>query len=234
MLVKELYAYPVKACRAVALESAALGPRGLEGDRRFAFVHADGRAVTQRDQPLLATITPVVEEETIRLDLGGLAELALGFEEFHQDTSVDVWGKRIAGRAAPASLACDYLGTQVTLVMLDPQAPRAFVDSKPVLVATTGMLAQLHRLEIGMERFRANVVLEGDREWRELRGEETVLEYAEPCSRCEVTTIDQASGERRGPQPLRTLTERFAGNFGAYCRVARPGRLRRGEMLQAL
>jgi uncharacterized protein len=234
VLVKELYAYPVKGCRAVALESAALGPRGLEGDRRFAFVDADGRAVTQRDQPLLATIRPVVGEETIRLDLGGLAELTLGFDEFREEAFVDVWGKRIAGRAAQASLGCDYLGMQVTLVMLDPKAPRAFVDSRPVLVATSAMLAQLRMPDIGMERFRPNVVLEGDREWRELRGEQTVLEYAEPCSRCEVTTIDQASGERRGPEPLHTLTERFAGNFGAYCRVARPGRLRRREMLHAL
>lgn len=234
MLVKELYAYPVKACRAVALESAALGRLGLENDRRFAFVHADGRAVTQRDQPLLATVQPAIDKKAIRLDLGGLGELALGFEEFRQETFVDVWGKRIAGRAAPAALASDYLGLQVALVMLDPQAPRAFVDSRPVLVATTAMLAQLQMPQIGMERFRANVVLEGDREWRELRGKEIVLEYAEPCSRCEVTTIDQASGERRGPEPLRTLTERFAGNFGAYCRVARPGRLRRGEMLHAL
>ena len=234
MLVKELHAYPVKGCRAVALESAALGPRGLDADRRFAFVDADGAAVTQRDQPLLATIRPVVGEEAIRLDLGGLAGLALGFDEFREEAFVDLWGERIAGRAAQASLACDYLGTRVTLVMLDPQAPRAFVDSKPILVVTSEMLARLQMPEIGMERFRANVVLDGDREWRELRGEETVLEYAEPCSRCEVTTIDQASGERRGPEPLRTLTERFAGNFGVYCRVARPGRLRRGEMLHAL
>lgn len=234
MRVDGLYVYPVKGCRAVALESAALGPRGLDGDRRFAFVHADGRAATQREQPLLATVKPILDEKTIRLDLGGLAELTLGFDDFHKHTLVDVWGQRIAGRAAPASLACDYLGMQVTLVMLDPRAPRAFVDSRPVLVATSAMLAQLKLPEIGMERFRANVVLEGDGKWRELRGKETVLEYAEPCSRCEVTTIDQASGERRGPEPLRTLTERFAGNFGAYCRVARPGRLRRGEVLQAL
>jgi uncharacterized protein YcbX len=48
-----------------------------------------------------------------------------------------------------------------------------------------------------------------------------------------VTTIDQTSGERRGPEPLRTLSERFAGNFGVYYRVMRPGRLRRGERLQA-
>jgi len=44
-----------------------------------------------------------------------------------------------------------------------------------------------------------------------------------------VTTIDQASGARRGPEPLATLTERFKGEFGLYYRVTRPGRLRRGE-----
>jgi uncharacterized protein len=102
-----------------------------------------------------------------------------------------------------------------------------------VLVATSAMLAELG-LPIGMERFRPNVVLEGGGGWRELRGRETVLEYAKACGRCEVTTIDQASGERRGPEPLRTLSERFAGNFGIYCRVARAGRLRRGEELLPL
>ena len=56
MRVLQLYVYPVKGCRAVAVDEAALGPLGLEHDRRFAFVDADGRAVTQRDQPLLATI----------------------------------------------------------------------------------------------------------------------------------------------------------------------------------
>jgi hypothetical protein len=69
--------------------------------------------------------------------------------------------------------------------------------------------------------------------WRELRGRDAALQYVEPCSRCEVTTIDQASGARRGPEPLRTLNERFAGNFGVYCRVARSGRLRCGETLTA-
>jgi uncharacterized protein YcbX len=232
VLVKALYVYPVKACRAVALEDAALDALGLAGDRRFAFLGAEGSAVTQRDQPLLATIQPAVNATALQLDLGGLAQLTLSFDEFKLDTFVDVWGTRIAGRAAPADLASDYLGMRVTLVMLDRQAPRAFVDSKPVLVVTTGMLARLGLPEVGMERFRPNVGLEGDGEWRELRGQETVLEFAEPCSRCEVTTIDQTSGARRGPEPLRTLTERFAGNFGLYCRVARAGRLRRGETLR--
>lgn len=220
MRISRLYIYPVKGCRAVAVDEAALGPLGLEHDRRFAFVGADGRAVTQREQPLLATIRPTVEQNALRLDFGGLTETAIAFDDFR-------------ARAVPLNVASNYLGVEVALVMLDADALRSFADSKPVLVTTTGMLAELGVPGVGMERFRPNVVLEGNEQWRELRGRDAVLEYVEPCSRCEVTTIDQASGARRGPEPLRTLNERFAGNFGVYCGVARSGRLRRGETLSA-
>ena len=70
MRISNLYVYPVKGCRAVAVEEASLGPLGLEHDRRFAFLGTDGRAVTQRDQPLLATVRPTLDENVLRLDLG--------------------------------------------------------------------------------------------------------------------------------------------------------------------
>ena len=231
MRVGALYVYPVKGCRAVSVEEAALGPLGLEQDRRFAFLGADGRAVTQRDQPLLATIRPTLDEGMLRLDFGGLTEVIIPLDDFTKATSVDVWGTPIPARASLMEAAGDYLGIRVSLVMLDPDARRSFADSKPVLVTTTGMLSELDIPGVGMERFRPNVVLEGAADWSSLKGEHVVLERDKPCGRCEVTTIDQASGANRGPEPLRTLNERFAGNFGVYCRVARGGRLRRGETL---
>jgi uncharacterized protein YcbX len=237
MRVSALYVYPVKACRAVALDDAALGVLGLENDRRFAFLAEDGCALTQRDQPLLATVSPFLDADAIRLDLGGLAQLAIPLAAFTQPTRADVWGNQIGARAAPASLvtqAADYLGERLRLVTLDAEPQRAFVDSRPVLVATADAISKLNGhlpTAVGMERFRPNVVLEGSGDWRALEGSEIRLERDKPCGRCEVTTIDQASGARRGPEPLRTLSERFEGNFGVYCRVARAGRLRRGELL---
>jgi len=168
----------------------------------------------------------------LRLDLGGLAEVVVPVSSFTQLASVDVWGKSVPGRAAPWIRELDdYLSASVRFVMLEGAAQRSFADSRPVLVATSAMLARLGLPDIGMERFRPNVVLEGDGNWRALRGEHVLLEYSKPCGRCEVTTIDQASGARLGPEPLRTLNERFDGNFGDYYQVLRPGRLRRGEEL---
>jgi uncharacterized protein len=229
MRISALYSYPVKGCRAIEVQNAALGPLGLEHDRRFVFVGEDGLALTQREHPLLATIRPNVTADGLQLDLGGLAQLRIS--EFKESVDVDVWGKRIAGRAAPAETVANYLGTQLRLVALDPAATRSFADSRPVLVASTAMLAGLG---VGIERFRPNVVVDGAETWSALEGEAVRLERDKPCGRCEVTTIDQTSGQRRGPEPLRTLNERFAGNFGIYCRVARAGRLRRGETLQPL
>lgn len=236
MKISALHVYPVKACGGVTVDEAALGPLGLEHDRRFAFIGEDGRALTQREHPLLATVRPSLDIDALRLDLGGLSQLDLPLVEFVESALVDVWGKLVAARAAPEALlapAAEYFGTALRLVMLDPQARRAFVDSQPVLVTTSGMLSRLNLPEVGMERFRPNIVLEGTEDWTALKGKEVVLEREKPCGRCEVTTIDQASGERRGPEPLRTLNERFEGNFGVYCRVTRAGRLRRGEVLRA-
>lgn len=232
MRISALYIYPVKGCRAVAVESAAAGALGLENDRRFAFVAEDGLAFTQRDQPLLATVSPRVEADELRLDLHGLTELVVPISSFTELARVDVWGKTVPARAAPAIREVDdYLGASLRLVMLDGAAPRSFADSRPVLVATSAMLARLGLPDIGMERFRPNLVLDGDARSQTLRGEQVLLAYSKPCGRCEVTTIDQTSGERRGPEPLRILNERFDGNFGEYYGVVRPGRLRRGEEL---
>lgn len=238
MRVAALYVYPVKACGAIAVEDAILGPLGLEHDRRFAFVGEDGCALTQREHPLLATVRPDLEGDTLRLDLAGLAQLVVRAGEFTETLSVDVWGKRIPARAAPEHIvtpAAEYLGARLRLVTLDAAAQRSFADSRPVLVTTTALLAALNAQlgnAVGMERFRPNVVLDVAGDWRALKGNDALLERDKPCGRCEVTTVDQASGERRGPEPLRTLSERFEGNFGAYYRVTRPGRLRRGETLQ--
>lgn len=241
MRVAALFAYPVKSCSGISLQAAALDALGIAQDRRFAFVDREGRALTQREQPLLAAVRPVLDAQALRLDLGGLVQLVVGLSDFRAPLEVDVWGKRIAARAAresAVSAVADYLGAPLRLAMLERDSQRAFVDSQPVLVATAQSLGRLNAAlarPVGMERFRANVVVEGGAAgWQALHAEQVTLERTKACGRCEMTTIDQASGARRGDEPLRTLSERFEGNFGVYCRVSRPGRLRVGDVLRAL
>ena len=54
MRITGLYVYPVKSLGAVAVREAQAGDLGLEGDRRWMLVDADGRFLTQREHATLA------------------------------------------------------------------------------------------------------------------------------------------------------------------------------------
>jgi uncharacterized protein YcbX len=242
MRVAALHLYPVKSCAALSPRATAVDALGLVGDRRYALLGASGRALTQRDCPPMATIRPALVPGVLRLDLGGIAEIEAAAGSFSAACEADVWGRRIPARAAPAALNAQlsgFLGIEARLVELGADAGRSFADSRPVLVVSTGSLDALNAAlgrAVGMERFRGNIVVEeavplAELGWHRLRAGEVELEFAEACERCEVTTIDQASGERRGAEPLQTLAARFNSVFGAHYRVARPGRIELGAEL---
>ncbi len=93
----------------------------------------------------------------------------------------------------------------------------SFADAYPFLVIGEASLANLndrlaeHATEpLPMDRFRPNLVISGapafaeDTLTRFTIGDVT-FRAAGPCARCIVTTTDQTTGERLGPEPLRTL-----------------------------
>ncbi len=92
-----------------------------------------------------------------------------------------------------------------------------FADGYPFLAVSEASLAHLNdRLisrgaePVPMNRFRPNLVLSGcepfaEDTWPRLRVGEVSFLPAGPCGRCIVTTTDQLTGERDGPEPLRTL-----------------------------
>ena len=61
----------------------------------------------------------------------------------------------------------------------------------------------------GMDRFRANLVVAGstafaEDHWKQIRIGSVDFLVVKPCARCQVTTIDQATGET-SKEPLKTL-----------------------------
>ena len=96
---------------------------------------------------------------------------------------------------------------------------------------------------IAMERFRPNVVVEGDLEafvedgWRTVQIGPARLRYAEQVDRCVLTTVDPGS-LRRGTEPLRTLSKhrRRDGKvwFGIRLVPDSPSVLALGDLVHAL
>ncbi|MGB8434548.1 MAG: MOSC N-terminal beta barrel domain-containing protein, partial [Burkholderiales bacterium] len=58
--IDQLFVYPVKGCRGVAVERATLAVTGLEidgiGDREWVVVGEDGEFLSQRELPQMALI----------------------------------------------------------------------------------------------------------------------------------------------------------------------------------
>jgi len=100
-----------------------------------------------------------------------------------------------------------------------PSAPHivSFADAYPFLLIGEASLANLNDRLLGrseeavpMNRFRHNLVIAGgapfaEDTWTRLQIGGVMFRTAGPCARCIVTTTDQETGRRLGPEPLRTL-----------------------------
>jgi uncharacterized protein YcbX len=99
-----------------------------------------------------------------------------------------------------------------------PDSHTAFADGYPVLITSEDSLAGLNAAlrdqaaaPIPMTRFRPSIVVGGFPMGAEDESDELVVEdrirldIVKRCDRCVVTTVDQASGERTGKEPLTTL-----------------------------
>lgn len=225
-----LHSYPVKSCRGIAHESALLTAAGLEHDREWMFATPDGRFLTQRDEPRLATVDVSVQGEALRLSAEGAGEVTVPVGLDGSRVRTKVWGDPCdaidQGRVV-AEWASALLGREVRLLRFDAASSRRsdtewtgeveafslFSDGFPLLVVSRASLDDLNsRLDVPvpMERFRPNLVLDGlppfgEDGLHEIECEGVRLRIVKPCTRCIVTTTDQQSGARMGEEPLRTL-----------------------------
>ena len=229
--VVSLHVYPVKSCGAVDVDRLVLDERGAQFDRHWMVVDEEGCALTQRQMPGLARVTPSFEPEALRLTAPGMPalRLALTLTDAAKAT-VEVWefkGDAVLESAEAAAWFSDLLGTACRVVRMAPDTVRpvnpryalgsnhvSFTDGFPLLLASVESLADLNtRLDepVLMNRFRPNIVVAGGRgyeedEWRAVRVNAVRLDLVKPCARCKTTTVDQTSGAV-GKEPLSTLTK---------------------------
>ena len=234
MKVEALNIYPLKSGRAIPVESASVRLDGLAGDRRFMIVEPDGRCITQRELQMLARVEATPVGESLHLEMEG-RQLFASFEP-EDRLDVMIWdtpvNAAVADEAVNEALS-DWFARPVKLVHMDAAAHRAegeewagspvpvrFADGFPVLVTTTGSLADLNRTlvskgqePVGMDRFRTNILVTCEEPWQEDFWETIEIggitfDLVKPCARCIMITQDQMTGERIGGNPIQGLAEK--------------------------
>ncbi|MGB3442947.1 MAG: MOSC N-terminal beta barrel domain-containing protein [Actinophytocola sp.] len=261
--VSDLLHYPVKGCAGAPLTRARILPTGMAHDRTFMLVRAsDGVFRSQRSTPKLSVIRPDVaaDGEKLTLSAPDTQSLALDVAKDGRRLPVSVhgvWdGEGVDQGDDAAEWASSVVGEELRLVRVSPDHNRSvdelhgditFTDSTPLHLTSLSSLDDLNAriLEKGadpvpMARFRPNIVIAG---WETPYTEDDIREFSigtarlrwvKPDVRCQVTVVDQPTGERAGPEPLRTLAdyrrEPDGGvSFGIKVTVTSPGEIGVGD-----
>ena len=188
--IARLFVYPIKSCAGVELPEVLLTETGLEFDRAWMVVDAQGEFVTQRELPRMALVQPTLKHMEMVLRAPGMLALHVAFDRVEKPMRVKVWRDEVAaydmGDIA-AQWFSDFLSEPgrpqaLRLVRFDPEQKRLsnmawtdgveaenqFADGFPLLVTSEASLAELNdkllaagHAAVTMARFRPNIVLAG-------------------------------------------------------------------------
>lgn len=225
--VDSLHLHPVKSCARVDVREALLIETGFEFDRTWMLVDPAGDFVSQRELPRMALVRPTLKASEMVLRAPGMLALHVALDTVEEPGRARVWGTEVAaydmGRLS-AQWFSDFLGRPLRMVRFDPEQRRladrrwtgeleaeaALQDGFPLLVVSTGSIAELNRrlvgagaAPVGVARFRPNIVLDGLDPNAEDALHEIVfatddgpirLRLVKPCARCPIPDVDPETG----------------------------------------
>lgn len=251
MRLASIHVYPVKGARGISLARGQVLRGGLRHDRRFMLDGEGVGFLTQRSHPALARVETALTDRGTLL-VGRELELSLDDADYRgmPRRRVRVWDDDVEATEVPGAAAAffsELLGLRCALVRMPDDAIRpverpygrdgdrvGFADAYPLLVASLASLADLNarlaaigEAEVPMDRFRPSLVFDGGAPYEEERhpgAEIGALRVRLPkrCARCQVTTVDQRTGDV-SKEPLRTLASyRREGNYVYFAMNAIP------------
>ncbi|MFI2752413.1 MOSC domain-containing protein [Cellulomonas sp. P22] len=207
-----------------------------DGRTLTARKHPEMLAVTATPAPGGVVLRTAGREPLVVPEPEGPSDVPVQLSRVGEVTSAgpraDGWLSEVLGRAVRLVWLDDPARRPMSAVHGGhPGDPLSLADTGPLLLTSTASLRQLDEWvaqgvadaadgggaaggeapgPLAMERFRPNVVVDGDLEpfvedtWARLRIGDVEYRFAERCDRCVLTTIDPET-RRKGPEPLRTL-----------------------------
>jgi uncharacterized protein len=261
MTLAEIWIYPIKSLGGIALTEATVQERGLQYDRRWMLVEADGQFITQRKVHEMALIDVALIEGGLQVAHRSFSDdpLFVPFEPMSKaPLQVQIWDDKV--EAVTVSDEADrwfskYLGRTVRLVQMPEESTRlvdpryaqqgevvSFADGYPLLVVGQASLNDLNaRLmePVAMQRFRPNIVITGtpayaEDAWKDIKIGSARFKVVKPCARCVLITIDPVTAQASS-EPLKTLATYRKQNgkvrFGMNL-LAGPGHIAVGNRIE--
>lgn len=221
--VKSLHIYPIKSLQGIQLNTVTLVDYGFQYDRQWMLVDTENKFISQRTVPNMITLKPQISgdkllvhgqnNQSIQLDLNNRSnsniEVSIWKDTVHaslEDQNINDWFSQQLG------ITCKLvkLATKQDRFVDDNFAKNketvGFADGFPLLVVSHSNIELLNsKLDtpVDMNRFRPNIVIDGLAAHEEDKLQSIIINNIEiklvkPCERCQVPSIDQQTGEKRG------------------------------------
>lgn len=260
MWLSQIFIYPIKSARGIALSETQLDTSGPLQDRRWMVVDDHGVFLSQRKLPRMVLIEPHLEESDLVLTAPGMSPLRIPrwsgqgdwipvqiwrdhLELPHPDQAYSDWFSSFLGRPCRLVYLPDEINRHVEPPFEDPKWRVSLADGYPLLIATQASLDLLNTKlpsPIAMEHFRPNLVIAGatphaEDSWTNIEIGPVRLAIVKPCARCSTVLVDPATA-KVGTEPLKTLASyrRLPRSvmFGQNALVVTPGQLQVGSAVE--
>lgn len=227
--ISQINIYPIKSCAGISLLNAPVVDTGFEHDREWMIVDDAGNFITQRQFPKLVFIKTTPIQNGVKLEAPGMPYIEVPIILTGEKIETEVWESKCVGIEQGQPIAdwlTKFIGKNCKLIRMAPDFKRSikekyktegneitgFADAFSFLLISEESLNDLNSKldeKIPMNRFRPNIVISGGTPyqedlWKKLKIGNIVFNIAKPCARCEITTINQLTGEK-GNEPLETL-----------------------------
>jgi uncharacterized protein YcbX len=265
MYLSEINIYPVKSLSGISPEQSLIEETGLQFDRRWMLVDEKNKFLSQREFPRMATFKLEVNDDNLTVFVNE-ESLSIPVKELiTRPANVKVWSSSVKANIYDDEINDWFsrkLGVPCRLAAMTEKSKRrvspfyavrkfqdtvSFADAYPFLLIGENSLNDLNeKMEktLPMSRFRPNFAVAGSQPfaedaWKKIKIGNTIFHVVKRCARCNVTTVNQKTGEKYGNEPLKTLASFRKKNgkiyFGQYLIAERAGEIIRiGDKLEIL
>ncbi len=219
--ISSLYVYPIKSCAGFSVTEAKVTPTGLEHDREYMLIDDNGRFITQRQYPLMATIkTQLTTSGSITVSHEGQKDIVIDTDDAKEDVFVKIWDDEFTALKFGGKYSqwfTNAIGASCHLVKMisgnrlvkqkythDVAIPNSFVDGYPVHFITEASVKWIEEQtgeKIPEQRYRPNIVIPGQYPFDEdhiglIKIGDVEFEFVKSTYRCAITQTDQETGAK--------------------------------------